>query len=256
MNIVIPCAGSGSRFSEAGYTRPKPFIETSTYGDIPMIARVLESLKDLEFFNAKLILIMQKDHLDNGFCSNMREWLDGVIRCYWKGYYKIIEINGPTSGAVSTTLLASKYLMNDEELIITNSDQYLHSFDIISFINYCRNYDGCLLTFPNENDNKWSYCEVKEYNNERLVDRVVEKEAISSVCNIGMYYFASGLLYLNAATQMITKNIRTNGEFYIAPIYNELCRLHRISHYEIPEDCMVPMGTPFDLKDSIERMDW
>lgn len=256
MNIIIPAAGNGLRFYQEGYERKKPFIETSTYGDIPMIARVLESLRDLEFFNAKLILIMQKDHLDNGFCSNMREWLDGVIRCYWKGYYKIVEINGPTSGAVSTTLSASKYLMNDEELIIANSDQ-VADCDFINFINYARDFDGCLLTFRGDGDPKWSFCQTGEYNGVKLVDRVAEKEPLEGfITNTGIYYFKTGFLYLNAAISMIEKNIRTNGEIYVAPVYNELCRTHCISYYNILESNFFGMGTPSDLLQTIERKRW
>ena len=42
INIVIPMAGEGRRFVEAGYKNPKPFIDV--HGK-PMIVRVLENLK-------------------------------------------------------------------------------------------------------------------------------------------------------------------------------------------------------------------
>jgi len=41
INIVIPMAGLGSRFSAAGFEKPKPFIDVSGKA---MIVRVLENL--------------------------------------------------------------------------------------------------------------------------------------------------------------------------------------------------------------------
>ena len=58
MNIVIPMAGSGKRFVEAGYTKPKPFIDVLGK---PMIVNVLHNLS---YSGAKFILIASKDHMD------------------------------------------------------------------------------------------------------------------------------------------------------------------------------------------------
>ena len=41
LNIVIPMAGRGSRFANAGYTQPKPLIDV--YGH-PMIAYVVKNI--------------------------------------------------------------------------------------------------------------------------------------------------------------------------------------------------------------------
>ena len=58
INIVIPMAGAGSRFSQAGYSKPKPFIDVAGK---PMIVRVLENLGYPE---ARYILIARKEHMD------------------------------------------------------------------------------------------------------------------------------------------------------------------------------------------------
>ncbi|KKL04319.1 hypothetical protein LCGC14_2617280, partial [marine sediment metagenome] len=57
MKIVIPMAGEGSRFSEAGYTVPKPLIEVSGK---PMIQKVVENLP----FDADFIFLVRQEHLD------------------------------------------------------------------------------------------------------------------------------------------------------------------------------------------------
>ena len=57
MNILIPMAGAGSRFQQAGYFFPKPLIDIK---DKPMIQWVIESLN----LNGNYIFIVQKNHYD------------------------------------------------------------------------------------------------------------------------------------------------------------------------------------------------
>ena len=57
MNVLIPMAGAGSRFEQAGYTFPKPLIEVDGK---PMIQVVVENLN----IDAKHIFIVQKEHYE------------------------------------------------------------------------------------------------------------------------------------------------------------------------------------------------
>src|SRR5689334_5912854 len=41
LSIVVPAAGRGSRFKQAGYEKPKPLVDV---GGKPMLERVLENL--------------------------------------------------------------------------------------------------------------------------------------------------------------------------------------------------------------------
>ena len=54
------------------------------------------------------------------------------------------------------------------------------------------------------------------------VTRVVEKQVISDEATVGIYNFRRGRDFVSGADQMIAKNLRVNGEFYVAPVYNEL----------------------------------
>ena len=54
MNILIPMAGNGSRFSNAGYVDPKPLISVN---GLPMIRRVVESLN---IFGDYIFVVQQK----------------------------------------------------------------------------------------------------------------------------------------------------------------------------------------------------
>ena len=92
INIVIPMAGAGSRFSEAGYEKPKPFIDVCGK---PMIARVLDNLN---YPNAQYILIARSEHL-------VRERV--LVNQIKRDYNAIfISIDKLTEGTVCTVLFA------------------------------------------------------------------------------------------------------------------------------------------------------
>lgn len=61
LNIVIPMAGAGSRFAQAGYTFPKPLIEVKNK---PMIQIIVDNLRPKLRDDVKFTFIVQKDHYD------------------------------------------------------------------------------------------------------------------------------------------------------------------------------------------------
>jgi len=228
MNILIPMAGLGSRFEKAGFTFPKPLIEI--HGK-PMIQWVIDSLK----INAKFIFIVQSQHQQK---FNIKSLLK-----YLYPNSKIIETNGLTEGAACTSLLATEFIDNNNPLLIANSDQYIEWDSAKTFYKLSeRNVDGAILTFKSTHP-KWSYAKINE-NNE--VEKVAEKEVISDNATVGVYYWKRGKDYVRFANDMIKKNIRTNNEFYICPVYNEAIKNNKkIITEEVK--AMWGLGTPEDL---------
>ena len=110
LTVLIPMAGAGSRFQQAGYTFPKPLIEV--FGK-PMIQVVVESLA----IEGRFIFIIQKEHNEK---YNMKSFLKAI-----RPNCEVIEISGVTEGAACTTLLAKEFINNDNPLVIANSDQYI-----------------------------------------------------------------------------------------------------------------------------------
>lgn len=203
LNVLIPMAGAGSRFESAGYTFPKPLIEVRGK---PMIQVVVDNLN----IEANYIFIVQKKHFDK---YNL-EYLLRLIapNC------KIVQIDGITEGAACTTLLASEYIDNSNPLLIANSDQFVEwnsSETIYSFES--EGVSGGIVTFEATHP-KWSYVKLGEDGN---VSEVAEKKPISNMATVGIYYWRKGSDYVKYANQMITRNIRTNGEFYVCPVFNE-----------------------------------
>ena len=78
---------------------------------------------------------------------------------------------------------------------------------------------------------------------------VKEKEAISDQATVGIYYFARGADFVDAAIEMLLQRDRVNGEYYTCPVYNYLIRKgKRVGIYPIAAEAMHGLGTPEDLQ--------
>lgn len=230
MNVLIPMAGAGSRFAEQGYTFPKPLIEV---GNKPMIQVVVDNLN----IEANYIFIVQKEHYE-------QYNLETVLNMVAPGC-TIVQTEGITQGAACTTLLARDYINNQEPLIIANSDQFVEwNSNEVLYAFSTEGVDGGILTFPSTHP-KWSYAKLDD---QGFVSAVAEKQPISTNATVGIYYFSRGEDYVRSADRMIEKDIRTNNEFYVCPVFNQLIDSGgkvRIKHID-PEG-MWGLGTPEDL---------
>lgn len=234
MNIVIPMAGEGTRFRERGYTFPKPLIPIQ---DKTMIQVVVESLG----LEGRYIFLCRREQLQHYAMETM-------LKLFVRDFV-VVEVPGLTEGAACTVLLAREMINNDEELVIANSDQWIR-WNPARFLMYMRenNADGGILTFYATHP-KWSYAKV---NPEGFVTEVAEKVPISTHATVGVYYFRQGSLFVKSAEEMIQKNIRTNNEFYVCPVYNELIGWGaKVLHFPVEEMC--GLGTPEDLETFIRR---
>ena len=110
INIVIPMAGLGSRFSAAGFEKPKPFIDVSGKA---MIVRVLENLA---YQNARYILIARKEHI-----QKESELVNEIKKSY---NVDIITIDQVTEGT-ACTVLAAKDFINNLDAVLKNLIKFL-----------------------------------------------------------------------------------------------------------------------------------
>jgi dTDP-glucose pyrophosphorylase len=234
MNVLIPMAGAGSRFAQAGYTFPKPLIEV--HGK-PMIQVVVENLN----IDAHYIYIVQKEHYEK---YNLKQLLNLITPgC------DIVQVDGVTEGAACTTLLAKELINHDRPLLISNSDQFVewNSNEALYAFN-ADGIDGGLVTFTATHP-KWSFAKIGE---DGFVDEVAEKNPISNIATVGIYFWRKGSDYVKYAERMISKNIRVNNEFYVAPVFNEAIlagKKFRVKHV----DGMWGLGTPEDLNYYLEN---
>jgi HAD superfamily hydrolase (TIGR01509 family) len=234
MNVLIPMAGAGSRFANAGYTFPKPLIEVNGK---PMIQVVVENLN----IEANYTFIVQKDHYE----KYSLQYLLNLIapNC------NIVQVDGITEGAACTTLLAKEFINNDAPLVMANSDQFVewNSNECLYAFN-ADGVDGGIVTF-NATHPKWSYAKIGE---DGFVSEVAEKKPISNNATVGIYFWSKGSDYVKYAEQMIEKNIKTNNEFYVCPVFNEAIGDNKkIRVKEIER--MWGIGTPEDLNYFLEN---
>ncbi|MEL7630253.1 glycosyltransferase family 2 protein [Pectobacterium aroidearum] len=234
LNIVLPMAGKGSRFADAGYTLPKPMIPIH---GIPMIKVVVDNLTPK--VEHRFIFVAQQSHID-------QYDLVPKLKSYAKNV-EIIGIDGITEGQVCTALVAKKFFNNNEPLMNANSDQYI-DFDINEYLEamQSRNLDGMIMTMKSQ-DEKWSYAKTNENG---LVTKTAEKEVISSDATVGIFNFRKGSDLVRSAEKMIADNIRVNNEFYTCPAYNYLIKEgKKIGIYQIGEEYngMYGLGIPKDL---------
>ena len=234
LNVLIPMAGAGSRFEKAGYTFPKPLIEVKGK---PMIQVVVDNLN----IDANYIYVVQSSH-------RKKYNLDTLLNLITPGC-QIVEVDGITEGAACTALLSKDLIDNDNPLFFANSDQFVewNSNDFMYKMQES-NSDGGIVTFESTHP-KWSFVKTDENG---FATEVAEKNPISNQATVGFYYWKSGSDFVKYAEEMIEKDIRVNGEFYVCPVFNtaiEDCK--KITTFNIER--MWGLGTPEDLNYYLEN---
>jgi NDP-sugar pyrophosphorylase family protein len=231
LNIVLPLAGRGQRFVDAGFREPKPLIPVH---GMPMVEVVLRNVRPRR--PHRVIVLALREHLDRtGLADVVRRAASDAV---------IVPVETTTDGAACTVLLAEALIDAPDPLVIANTDQWIEG-DVEAFLAAADapGVDGLIMTFV-ANDPKWSYAEVGE---DRCVRRVVEKEVVSNAATVGVYHFRRGADFATGARRMIAGARRVDGEFYVAPVYNELIADGATIHV-FPVDGMHGMGTPEDLR--------
>lgn len=220
MVVVIPAAGEGSRFANAGYANPKPLIEAR---GVPMIHLVAEM-----FPNERRIVICQKQYEREIQAASESE---------------VIPITKLTEGAALSVLCAEALVNDDDPVVVVNSDNIILN-GVDKFLKNVGDADGSILTFKVDSG-PWSYARVR---GDRVV-QVAEKTPISDNATAGVYYFKSWRILRTAVCRMIAANDRFNGEFYLAPAYNYMIGAGMtVTNFTIPKQNFVSLGTPADLE--------
>lgn len=228
-------AGRGTRFSNFGYSTPKPFIEINGRS---MFLWALESLNGLTVDN--LLIVVLAEH-------RVKYKLDKLLEDNCKFPYTIVAIDDITEGQLCTVLSAENYMKSDRDIMIISSDTLVVSDikDVIADVNSSSN--GIISTMVSDIGDNWSFVRIDDKNN---VTEVAEKKRISNYISTGLYYFKSTFEFLKYAHSLIQQNIRVNGEFYIIPVYDLMLKDNL--NFKIANSIqMWDMGNP-DAKDAFE----
>lgn len=229
INILIPMAGLGSRFSERGFKKIKPLIEVA---GVPMIKKAIDSLN----IHGNYIFIVRCNENVNELKKYLLEYKPGC---------KIVDVAHLTEGSASSCYLAKELINNDNELIITNCDQYLE-WDSEKFLRETRDQklDCSVLTY-NSNSNKNSFIKL---NKENKAEMIREKEAISDNALVGVHYFKKGSFFIESYDEIFENKIKFKNEYYVSTVCdNMIKKCYNVGHVKLEKkESYHCLGTPDD----------
>jgi NDP-sugar pyrophosphorylase family protein len=218
MHVIMPIAGHGQRFRDAGYVdQPKPLI--------PVAGRAM-------FDRARDPL--PSDWTVYPVCQQHSPFAQ---------YANAVTIPGPTQGGAMTVLAAAVGLPPADPVAVMNADQTFTS-DLAALQDRAltEDWDGYMLTFPST-EHRWSYAETDA---DGWVRRVVEKQPISPHATVGFYWWRRAGDLVASIARMVSADARTNGEFYLAPAFNYMLEGSQVKAVAV--DGFHSFGTPEDVQ--------
>ena len=236
MNIVIPMAGAGSRFSKAGFETPKPLIDVQGK---PMYQWATNSLP-LEYAS-RLVFIVREDAFTEQIIAD-------INKTYGMFEPRIKVLENLSRGQAETVYLARDLLDFTQPTLIHNADTAFQSMQMPD-----DDVFGGLVVFESApNDARWSFARTHDEQPDRVVE-VREKKIISRLASTGTYYFSDSAWLMYCIKDSLMNDITEQGEFYIAPLYN---RAIEDGHYIQCLKCenFTCLGTPEELEDALPRI--
>lgn len=212
LHIVMPMAGEGSRFLNAGWNTPKPLIQLH---GMPLFKRAISSL-EADGICMKYSFIVRQEHIEKyNLDSTIKEYLPDA---------NIFSVVKTTRGAVETCLMAENAIDRNDAIVIMDCDLEFRSQAFIKTIKDILSKDindvdgGALVSFDSK-EPRYSYAETDE--NENVI-RTAEKEVISNHALCGAYFFSKAEGFLSAAHQLLNETNFNKPEFYVSLLYNYL----------------------------------
>jgi len=240
INLIIPCAGNGQRFIDAGFNIYKPLI--SVFGK-PMIRHVIDAFPK----GTAIWIIIDEPH---------RSLLSGVLAEYDNIHFIVIEPHklGPAWSIVK----AEKELPHNEPCFVAYNDvMWKWNFEHVEDFIKKSQTDGIVFTqtgyHPHLYKNSFSaFCKT---NGNRLLE-IKEKgcftdDWMDEPLSTGVYYFSNTSVMLANAKLLVKKNIMTAGEFFPSEIFN-LMLAQGLTAHTLETKAFLHSGIPEQLSDAEE----
>jgi len=236
---IIPMAGEGKRFRDAGYRLPKPFIPINGK---PMFIHTLETLPK----PARTLLITRStfvDRIEEVFSESFPT-VNLIIR----------DFEGNTAGPGETLLLFLQEFQNYSSLTVSSCD-YEHYFNGEKLQTLMDDHliDGVVFTtrfsqFRMSNPHAFAYCEL---NSDGTIRNIAEKRTISNDPRkdplvTGTFWFRSGRDLAHSLTRAAQEDLRIHGEVYVGTSINLLIE-EGLRFVTFDVDNWISFGDPFEL---------
>jgi len=210
MQIIIPMAGIGKRFIEAGYKDPKPLIEVDGK---PMIQHVYE------LFNIK----------NTTFICNEKHFFETDIEMILRNICPTCKIftvsNEDRKGPVDAVIRIFNSIDDFDEVIVSYCD-FGTFWNYDEFLIQARKADGAIACYTGFHPHMLgsdNYAFVKmdgEYAAKIQEKKPFTNDRMSELASNGIYYFKSGKILKHYFQKLYDQNITVNGEFYVSEVYN------------------------------------
>jgi len=235
---LIPMAGRGSRFVQAGYATPKPLLNVS---GLPMVLQAARSLPATENYH----FVVLGEHFDTS------EVQASVKKQFPEAGFTLLD--AVTDGQACTCLAALNELPADKPLTITACDHGV-IYAPEQFTALMNNPDVDIVVWvskghPGAIKQPYMYGWVKTHGDQ--VTGVSVKKPLNDLLNdpiiIGTFTFKRTEIFRTAAQKLIERDGRINGEFYVDSCLEDAismgyqARVLLVDHY-------LCWGTPNDLK--------
>lgn len=248
MNIIIPMAGAGQRFADAGYKIHKPAIPTIDRRSgrrLPMVVCATMDLPGVESCGINVTYIDRTFHKEDGVETEIR-------RYYPKASF--ITVDKLTEGQACTCLLAKDKIDNEEELLIAGCDNGM-VFDRESFQKLTGKCDVIVFTYRHNQavlEKPDAYGWVKVDTNNKItglsIKKAVSDTPMEDHAIVATFWFRHGRDFVKAAEKMIIENDRVNQEFYVDEVIKHAMELGMDARvFEIER--YLGWGTPKDYEE-------
>ena len=221
--------GRSSRFFNEGYALPKYQLDLNGHSVFYHAVNSFRGYFKTDFF----LFVIRSDFDSMNFINN--EILKLGIHAF-----QIVVLDFETDGQAHTCyegIMQSKK-SDDEDLYIFNIDTFRPDFVKPQLEKKC---DGFLEVFLGDGDG-WSFIEPGE---NYSVLRTTEKDRISDFCSDGLYFFNRLSLFNSAYLEARASGSTVKGEYYVAPLYNNLIKNGLNVCYQLIDSSQVIFcGTP------------
>lgn len=241
MQIVVPMAGAGQRFSRAGYTLPKPLIPVS---GVPMVVRAVGDLPPAD----RLVFVCHSEHV-------AIHKIDQQLARYFPEC-RVVVAPGLTAGQACSVRLAGEHLDLDQPVLVAACDN-THLYDRarlakrmadpqIDCLIWTYRHDPRVLVRPQAHG--WVRAETSGKVLEVSVKRPLSTTPLEDHAVSGCFGFRTAVLMLDGIDRLVASGQRVNNEYYLDSVPNLLlAEGRRVFVFEA--DKYIGWGTPEDLDD-------
>ena len=245
--ILIPMAGAGQRFADAGYTVHKPAIMTAdrrTGQEKPMVVCATKDLPGVAADGSNVIYVDRTFHKTDGVEDAIRAWYPNAV---------FITVDHLTEGQACTCMLAEPYLDPEEPLLIAGCDNGM-DIDEEAFDALTRECDCIVFTYRHNeaviaNPNAYGWMIADENGNitGTSIKKAISDTPMEDPAVVATFWFRRAEVFIEATKKMIAENDRINGEFYVDQTVKHVLDLgYRAKIFDI--DRYVGWGTPADYE--------